>query len=689
MFLREIILVALVCSLTYSHSTRRKEVIDLEQAIEELVRFVNDEAHKSHLENQELRKRQMRSTKSGRMMQQMKWISPELRTKEEAAVKSLHATKNLMELTGLSLREIQDSKEIMSEWKKQTTACPTNQINCSDASNTFRSANGLCNNLVHPGYGSAGSAQSRFLPPEYGDGVGSPRTLGKNGQLLPSPREISNKVFKSEKEKIESEVSLMVMAWGQFLDHDITLTPASSGSEGAVTDCCNSTSELPECFPITIPSNDAHFTNTDCMEFVRSAAITDTCSPNHREQFNAITAFIDGSNVYGSSINQMNGLRSFNNGLLKTSTNTASLPPAGDPHTCLVNSTEEFCIKTGDVRANVVPHLGANHVLFFREHNRIATVLSSMNANWDDERTFQETRKIISGILQQITYYEWLPSILSPSDLSKYKLESSNNDEYKPKVDPNIRNGFAVAAMRFGHSMVPPLEGYLLHDYATWEVKKPIQETFFRPSMVIGNEGQDVPKLARWLCHNNSMRTDRIFEPGVRDMLFLDNDGRSFDLAALNIQRGRDHGIPPYNAYRKKFGLNRLNNFNNMPDHNNGARGALKDVYSHVNDIDLYAGAMSEKKTSDGLLGPTFSAMLAKQFKKLKLGDRFWFERPSPEGFSQNKRDEIRKMTLAKVMCTNFGMDQITEDVFHVQSNKNQLTTCSSIPEMDLTEWME
>ncbi|XP_069111540.1 peroxidasin homolog pxn-2-like isoform X2 [Argopecten irradians] len=687
MYWRGALLLAVACFLTFVHADPV-----LTRAIEKIIRFVHDEAHQTYQENKQIRREYAEESMRGRrMMRMMKYSSPEVRAKEEVSAKSLHAIKRLSEMTGMSLRELQNSEEFMSVWRRQTiTTCPNSVIDCSTASNTFRSADGSCNNLANPEYGAAATAQSRFLPPQYGDGVGSPRINGKNNQPLPSARTVSNHVFRSNKEKIESDASLMVMAWGQFLDHDITLTPASSGGEGSVTDCCNSNlANLPECFPIDIPSDDPFFAQKSCMDFVRSAAVVDACSPNHREQFNAITAFVDGSNVYGSSLDQMNGLRSFQNGLLKTSAISSDLPPEGDPHSCILNSTLEFCIDVGDVRANVVPHLGANHVLFFREHNRIATILSSMNTNWDDERVFQETRKIISGIMQQISFYEWLPSILNPQLLAENKLNRSNKDRYRTNTDPNIRNGFAVAAMRFGHSLIPPKEGYLLHDYATWEGVKPIQDTFFRPSMVISNAGQDIPKLARWVSFNNSMKWDRIFEPGVRNMLFMDDNGRSFDLGSLNIQRGRDHGVPSYNEYREHFGLGKIKNFNNMPHHNSANANRLKDVYSDVDDIDLFVGGMTEKKMDNSLLGPTFSIMMAKQFKKLKLGDRFWFERPAPEGFAPEKRDEIRKMTLAKVMCTNFGMDQIAADVFHVLDSTNTLRSCSSLDDIDLQKWKE
>lgn len=40
------------------------------------------------------------------------------------------------------------------------------------------------------------------------------------------------------------------------------------------------------------------------------------------------------------------------------------------------------------------------HTLWFREHNRIATKLLEMNADWDGERIYQEARKIVGAMMQ-------------------------------------------------------------------------------------------------------------------------------------------------------------------------------------------------------------------------------------------------------------------------------------------------
>lgn len=111
----------------------------------------------------------------------------------------------------------------------------------------------------------------------------------------------------------------------------------------------------------------------------------------------------------------------------------------------------------GDHRVNVIPSLGGNHLVFVREHNRIVEELRKVRPDWDAATLFQETRKIIGALLQQINYREFLPSILREEDLVKYNLKlqlTGHSSSYNSSRNPAAKNVFNAAAFRFGHSQV-------------------------------------------------------------------------------------------------------------------------------------------------------------------------------------------------------------------------------------------
>jgi len=102
--------------------------------------------------------------------------------------------------------------------------------NCNFFSTSpYRSEDGTCNNLKHPLWGRANVALTRLLAPDYEDGVSSPRGSSRNGtSFLPSPRLISGALI-SHEDRPDNDYTLLLMQWGQFIDHDITHTPLNKG----------------------------------------------------------------------------------------------------------------------------------------------------------------------------------------------------------------------------------------------------------------------------------------------------------------------------------------------------------------------------------------------------------------------------------------------------------------------------
>ena len=280
------------------------------------------------------------------------------------------------------------------------------------------------------------------------------------------------------------------------------------------------------------------------------------------------------------------------------------------------------------------------HTLWVREHNRVARELKKVNPNWNDDLLFLTTRKIVGAIWQHIVYTEFLPNLI--------KLEKFKN--YNPNTDPSIINGFAHAAFRFGHSLVPDQFEQLDKGYN--EKIKPVllQQAFRNRNFILSN---GIEGTMFGLLKNTSRPVDNKFAFSLSRRLFVPvgSEGHR-DLTALNIQRGREHGLPGYNEYRRLCGLKTYKRWSLLsrimvP----GAWEKLQKVYDTTEDIDLFAGAMSEKYDPDVKVGPLFSCIISRQFKNLRDGDRFYYE--NKDVFTPSQLKEIKKVTLSTVLCNN------------------------------------
>ncbi|KAK3108811.1 hypothetical protein FSP39_016211 [Pinctada imbricata] len=531
------------------------------------------------------------------------------------------------------LTRMRIKKEFM---KLSIDKCPyrTAKGGSSCPKDKYRTYDGSCNNLAHPEWGKSFTPQARYLPAKYDDGFNSSRIRSVNGGALPSPRVISNNVFSSRRPPLHPSQSIMVMAWGQFLDHDVVKTPQSTGA---------------------------------------------------REQINSITSYIDASNVYGSTKGEADKLREMRGGRMKVSSGDL-LPDIGKP----------VCKPTGDGRVNVILNLGAHHILFVREHNRLVGKLAVKNPKWDDERLYQEARKIVAAYMQHFTYNEYLPVILGHKVMKDKKLPpvcSGKCNRYNSKVNPTVRNVFGVAAFRFGHSQITNVQALANSRGRIFKVRFTIEECFHDPGKLQKNKCKRAcPGITNWMVNHKGGATDGLFDPGVRDKLFQTNQ-TSLDLVSLNIQRGRDHGIPSYTEWRKFLNLTVPSSFcdlNTKGSHTKQNAKLLSQTYSHVKDIDLFAGAMTEENLPGASVGPVFAGILSEQFLALKEGDRFWYENGHDGiGFNKDQINAIKRMTLAKILCENMKTRRIQKYVMMVPNRKNPRVRCSSLEDLDLTLWKE
>jgi hypothetical protein len=604
-----------------------------------------------------------------------------------------------------------------------------------------RTLNGSGNNVAHPAWGQAGTQYRRVASPNYADGI---------GQMVsgPSPRYISNRVFNDVGQNLFSEngISQWGWAWGQFIDHDIGLRDEQPAE----------TADMPY---------DRHdkledFSNdVGTLAFARTPAAPGTGTSSPRQEVNTISSFIDASNVYGVTDSRLDWLR---NGSVdgNPSNNAATLlmsagdylpqltargnPSAAPPMDLMgaLFGSPTRAVVAGDVRANENLALTAIQTLFAREHNRIVAALpGSLSA----EQKFQIARRVVGAEAEYITYNEFLPAL--GVSLARYR-------GYSPTVDPDLSNEFAVVGYR-AHSMIHgefeptvpagtytdnqlntvfPAEGITVERNADGTVTLviPLVVAFGNPDLLtqIG-EGPILQSLGVEPQYKNDEQFDNslrsvLFEvpkpngqsppscgsPVIKPSCFTDVS----DLAADDIQRGRDHGMPSYNDLRRAYGLAPVRSFtaitgestdrfpandpkidpsdpiddrnsldfvelrdaerNVIPLGSEDAEGEavlglrrttlaarLRAIYGNVDNVEGFVGMVSEKHVQGTEFGPLQRAIWKKQFEALRDGDRFFYlNDPDLETIRQTYGITYRH-TLAELIQLDAGVT-VEPDVF-------------------------
>ncbi|XP_023290618.1 uncharacterized protein LOC105700025 isoform X2 [Orussus abietinus] len=567
--------------------------------------------------------------------------------------------------------------------------------------NKYRTYDGTCN---HPKqFGSSLSAFLRVVPPDYADGVDAPRK-GMFGAPLPSARQVSLQVHPPSPSS-NPGFTVMLAVFGQFLDHDITSTAVSQGINGSSLACCPPYTSHPECFPVYVGPGDPVYdvSGSSCMEFVRSAPAPQ-CKIGPRQQFNQVSAFIDGSTIYGSDFYSANNIREGIGGLLKmqlTPDNRTLLPPSTDPNDGCNRDLERwrgrYCFAAGDGRANENLHLTTMHLLWARQHNRVASNLEKLNPHWDDEKLYQESRRIIGAQMQHIAYNEFVPIVLGEKEITQRNLKPLSSGYRTPDtsdVNPAIANNFATAAFRFAHTLLPGLMRVTDVQKGTAEYVE-LHKMLFNPYSLYTQGGMESSLMTamyntvqKTSTHVTSQLTNHLFE----DPLANSTVPCGLDLVSLNIQRGRDHGLPGYPIWREHCGLGRPTSFSDLngeldPD----ALEAISKIYNNVDDVDLYTGALAEIVKSDGIIGPTFTCLIADQFRRLQSGDRYWYETSeTPQAFTEGQLTEIRRSSLAKFICDcSDNITHVQAEVMRSVSDDNPIVSCEDIPGLSLATWKE
>jgi peroxidase len=530
----------------------------------------------------------------------------------------------------------------------------------------YESIDGSGNNTVNLTWGAAGTDLIRLSPAAYTDGVSSPSLTGDL-----SARTISNLV-KSQTDPTSTSAELDTIdgnnlsdfgyAFGQFVDHDMDLTPDGGDS-----------------FPIAVSVTDPIGPND--LAFTRSQydPTTGTSTANPRQQVTEITAYLDLSQVYGSDQATADALRTMSGGRLKTSPGdmlpyfnstyftTAQLAAINAAVGGMADDTgvpTSILFATGDTRGNENLELTALETLFVRNHNMLAGKLQKEHPGWTDEQLYQEARKIDIAGYQGMIFDEYLPALLGTKAIPGYT-------GYKSNVNASIANEFSTVAFRMGHSMVSPTIARDGNDGQAVADEVPLSEDFFDPNLLnpagvmdpyTGLISTDIGPVLKAEADGNGQAMDNMAVDEIRNLLFGNTGMGGDDLIARDIQRGRDNGIGSYNSLRISMGLAPVTSFAQITS-NVTVQNELAAAYpGGVDTIDAFEGGVAEDHVSGSDVGPLFQSILVNQFTRLRDGDRFYF---GNEHFNADEMNLLQQVnTLTKVIEANTSVTNLQANAF-------------------------
>lgn len=524
---------------------------------------------------------------------------------------------------------------------------------------------GYGNNALDASNGAAG-VMRRAAPATYSDG------FGRMEFARPNPVAVSEAMCAAPsaagvRDTGDNALSDLVVFFGQHISHEI----AHSGGKACPI----------EALPIPNPGQ-ARIQGK--VPFQRTRFVGGKGPNSQREQLSAVSAFIDGSAIYGNTKAHADKLRAYEGGRLATLADGAhdtvdpgmeTLPRrssgGGDPGDInMVNPVRRpdgTYFELGNNRGNESPGLLTLQVMWVREHNRHAGRIAAADPDATDEEVYQAARRWTIATQQRLTL-EYL-SVLG-IDLGEYA-------GYDPTVDARVANEFATAAMRFGHSMVSPmtLRGTYVGDSQLGTGCASLQETeplrlcshFFSPEHVIGPSGS-LTAVLRGVIGSVAQAVDTVVVDDLRTFLFsppFPTKKPRMDLVAVNIQRGRDHGLADFNTVRQAYGLPAISSALDVTSDAELAQRMNTTYGGRVADtLDLFIGGLAEDHASadpgaltqpTAKLGPTFKAIIKDQFRRVRDGDSWWYERPAAQGgyFDDAEIQLLHDFTMADFVALN------------------------------------
>jgi hypothetical protein len=491
-----------------------------------------------------------------------------------------------------------------------------------------RTDDGSFNDLEQPAMGMAGTRFGRNVPLQ--DAFPDENTI-----LTPNPRTLSRQLLTRDEFRPATILNVLAAAWIQFENHDWF----SHGN--------NQTQKK---FELPLAEDDDWPEDYRPLEIGQTAVDETRAGTNSGPPtfINHVTHWWDGSQIYGSDRDTVERLRSHQDGKLIIGTD--GLLPLDDNGIDSTGFNDNWWVG-----------LTLLHTLFVKEHNVICDRLKHEYPSWSDEQLFDHARLINAALTAKIHTAEWTPAILPlpATDIALNVNWSGFLGEDFRYIFGHIGEGDLLSGIPGSsteHHAAPYylteefVSVYRMHplipdDYQYYSLEGQLlqEKNFFESSgqrtrAIVNEVGMDNLFYSLGIAHPGALTLHNY--PRFLQMHKRDN-GEVFDLAAVDILRDRERGVPRYNRFRELLGRGRVNTFEEITSNPVWAK-ELRDAYSgDIDSVDLMVGMFAEDLPEGfGFSDTAFRVFILMASRRLK-SDRF---------FSKDYRAEI---------YTPFGLEWI------------------------------
>ncbi|MFE5409712.1 peroxidase family protein [Microbacterium sp. NPDC056569] len=510
-----------------------------------------------------------------------------------------------------------------------------------DERRRFRTADGSYNDLSDPDMGRAGTRFARNVPlahtwPAEGDEL-----------MTPSPREVSRTLMRRESFTPATSINLLAAAWIQFQTHDWF----AHGRE-PVDVIEIDLEEGDDWFerPMRIPRTKADGTRTDADRDLPPTFI------------NSNSHWWDASSIYGSTPERREQVRSHVDGKLVLKDGNLPLDPATG--VALTGFSENWWVG-----------LGLLHTLFTLEHNAICDRLKKDYPGMTEDELFGTAQLVVSALLAKIHTVEWTPAIIAHPvlkvamranwwGLAEEKLHRLFGRLSRSEVISGIPGSAfdhhgspyqlteEFAAVYRLHPLLPDtLEVHSLDD-GTLVDSMEFQEIILLNAHRVLTSGAKVQDL--WYSfgvqHPGAVQLHN-FPRWMQDITLP--DGLRLDLAALDVMRDRERGVPRYNEFRRQLHLKPAETFDELTDNPVWAR-ELEAMYGDVEKVDLQVGMHAETPPPGfGFSDTAFRVFILMASRRLK-SDRFITDCYTEEYYTKTGMQWVADNTMSSVLLRHY-----------------------------------